>query len=72
MFDFWGISIHHSLGGRPLWLIVNGHRKYVPDFLQVPKKNLTKVEVYFFVHIFLYYISELRSAVRLISSNTHN
>jgi hypothetical protein len=27
MFDFWGVSLHHSLGGRPLWLVVHGHKK---------------------------------------------
>jgi hypothetical protein len=25
--DCWGISIHHALGGRPLWLVVNGYKK---------------------------------------------
>ena len=25
-YAFWGVSFHHALGGRPLLLVVNGHR----------------------------------------------
>ena len=25
-FDVWGVSIHNTLGGRPLWLVVSGLR----------------------------------------------